>query len=120
MGALGLGIAVWSVVVFLQWGDGTPAPWDPPERFVARGPYRHVRNPMMIGVLLLLLAEGLVVRSWVLLLWWGLLVLGIALYIPLVEEKTLEERFGETYRRYRRHVPRWIPRRTAWQAPEDE
>jgi protein-S-isoprenylcysteine O-methyltransferase Ste14 len=30
------------------------------------------------------------------------------------EEPCLERRFGEEYTEYKRHVPRWPPRRTAW------
>ena len=36
-------------------------------------------------------------------------------YIPLVEERALEERFGESYREYKKNVPRWIPRLRPWQ-----
>ena len=40
-------------------GHGTPAPWDPTERMVVRGPYRHVRNPMISAVFMVLAAEAL-------------------------------------------------------------
>jgi protein-S-isoprenylcysteine O-methyltransferase Ste14 len=36
-------------------------------------------------------------------------------YIPLAKVRGLKRRFGEDYREYRRHVPRWIPRLTPWQ-----
>ncbi|MEW5718671.1 MAG: hypothetical protein AB1817_08610 [Chloroflexota bacterium] len=36
------------------------------------------------------------------------------MYIPLVEERGLEKRFGEEYRIYKQNVPRWIPRAKAW------
>jgi protein-S-isoprenylcysteine O-methyltransferase Ste14 len=29
----------------------------------------------------------------------------------------LEGRFGGEYRQYKRHVPRWVPRRTVWTPP---
>ena len=58
-GALGLGLAGWTMRLFATRGRGTPAPWDPPARLVVVGPYRHVRNPMITGVLLMLLAEAL-------------------------------------------------------------
>jgi protein-S-isoprenylcysteine O-methyltransferase Ste14 len=35
-------------------------------------------------------------------------------YIPYSEERGLEKRFGEAYRTYKQHVPRWIPRLTPW------
>jgi protein-S-isoprenylcysteine O-methyltransferase Ste14 len=37
-----------------------------------------------------------------------------AVYIPLLEEPDLEDRFGDSYREYRRHVPRLLPRLRPW------
>ncbi len=106
----GLGLAVWTVKLFMTFGDGTPAPWDPPQKLVIRGPYRHVRNPMITGVLFMLLAEAMLFKSWPLALWMGVFFTGNAIYFPLFEEKGLEKRFGDAYRAYKAHVPRWIPR----------
>jgi protein-S-isoprenylcysteine O-methyltransferase Ste14 len=39
-------------------------------------------------------------------------------YIPLVEEHDLIERFGEEYKEYTQHVPRWMPRLTPWEGGE--
>jgi protein-S-isoprenylcysteine O-methyltransferase Ste14 len=110
----GFGLAVWTVTLLLKLGDGTPAPWDPPKRLVVRGPYCHVRNPMISGVLLMLLAESLFFQSWPLALWMTIFYGGNALYLPLGEEKDLEKRFGADYRKYKNHVPRWIPRLRPW------
>jgi protein-S-isoprenylcysteine O-methyltransferase Ste14 len=40
-----------------------------------------------------------------------------AIYIPLLEEPMLEERFGDDYREYCRHVGRLLPRVRPWQGP---
>ena len=64
LGASGLALAVWTVRLFRTVGEGTPAPWAPPKRLVVRGPYRHVRNPMITSVLLMLGAESLFFGSW--------------------------------------------------------
>jgi len=109
-----LALAVWTVRIFLGFGKGTPAPWAPPRRLVVRGPYRYVRNPMISGVLMLLLAESLFCRSVPLAVWMGVFFAANAVYFPLVEEKGLEKRFGDDYRKYKAHVPRWIPRLTPW------
>jgi len=101
-------------MLFTRYGDGTPAPWEPPRNLVIRGPYRHVRNPMITGVLFLIAAEALLLGSWPLIVWMGLFFLGNAVYFPLVEEKGLEERFGQAYREYKRNVPRWLPRQQPW------
>ena len=107
----GLVLAVWCVALFLRCGRGTPAPWDPPRELVIAGPYRHVRNPMITGVLLILAAEALLFRSWALTAWWAVFFGGNLLYIPLVEEPGLIKRFGDDYRAYTAQVPRWLPRR---------
>jgi len=90
-------------------GQGTLAPWDPPKRLVIRGPYRHVRNPMISGVAFVIAAESLLLTS-VPHLVWALGFVGINLiYIPLVEEPQLARRFGDEYQEYCRRVPRLFP-----------
>lgn len=110
----GLALAVWTVRLFIKFGDGTPAPWDPPQKLVIRGPYRHVRNPMITGALLILLAEAMLFRSWPIAFWMGFFFIGNAIYFPLVEEKGLKKRFEDDYRSYKKNVPRWIPRIRPW------
>jgi protein-S-isoprenylcysteine O-methyltransferase Ste14 len=78
------------------------------------GPYRFVRNPMILGVLLFLLAESIFFESWLLFGWMIIFFMGNAIYFPLVEERGLEERFGRDYRRYKEQVPGWIPRLKPW------
>ena len=107
-------LALWTVALFRHCGEGTPAPWEPPRKLVVRGPYRHVRNPMITGVLFLIAAEALLLGSWPLMVWMGIFFIGNAVYCPLVEEKGLAARFGSAYREYQRHVPRWFPRRRPW------
>lgn len=117
---IGLGLCIWTATLFMKFGNGTPAPWDPPKKLVVRGPYRHVRNPMISGVVLLLLAESLWLQSWPIALWMMIFVIVNMIYSPLFEEKGLEERFGNDYRRYKAHVPRWVPRLRPWEPGKDE
>ena len=113
--AVGLALFAASLRRFATEGEGTLAPWDPPRALVLRGPYRHVRNPMISGVLFVLVGEALVLRS-ARLGWWAALFAALnATYIPLVEEPQLERRFGEAYREYRRHVRRFVPRVRPWE-----
>jgi protein-S-isoprenylcysteine O-methyltransferase Ste14 len=116
--ALGLLLIVRTIALFAEVGRGTLAPWDPTTRLVVRGPYRHVRNPMISGVLFVLLGEAALFGSWPLLLWFAVVLAVNAAYLPLVEEPGLERRFGEDYERYRAHVPRWIPRLRPWDGEE--
>jgi protein-S-isoprenylcysteine O-methyltransferase Ste14 len=86
-----------------------------PVNLVVRGPYRHVRNPMMTGVFCILLGTAAATASLWLLGWFALFCTIIAIVIRTFEEPHLRERYGAEYEAYRRHVPRWIPRLTAWQ-----
>jgi protein-S-isoprenylcysteine O-methyltransferase Ste14 len=114
--ALLLGLALFSASLyhFATQGRGTLAPWDPPRQLVVRGPYRFVRNPMISGVIFILAGEALLLASLPHAVWAALFVAANLIYIPLVEEPQLEARFGEPYRRYRQHVPRFIPRLRPW------
>src|SRR3990172_4655150 len=83
--AIGLGLLGWTISLFATAGRGTLAPWDPTQRLVVRGIYRHVRNPMISGVLNVLLGEVALAGSLPLLFWFLLFFLANSLYIPLVE-----------------------------------
>ena len=115
---IGLAFAIWTFRLFVAEGEGTPAPWDPPQKLVVRCPYQHVRNPMITGVLFMLAGEALFFRSWPLAGWLLSFFMANAIYFPLSEEKALEHRFGDAYRTYKANVPRWIPRVTPWRQPE--
>jgi protein-S-isoprenylcysteine O-methyltransferase Ste14 len=78
------------------------------------GPYRYVRNPMISGVLAILLGETLAFWSASLLAWFAAVFAVNAVYMPLVEEPGLSRRFGEDYDRYRANVRRWVPRLRPW------
>ncbi len=111
---LGITLMVWTNRLFAIVGHGTLAPWEPPRKLVVRGVYRHVRNPMITGALCILLAEAIFFGSWWLLGWFSFALILNLIYIPLSEEPGLDRRFGDDYLRYKRNVPRWIPRLTPW------
>ena len=112
--ALGLALIVQTVALFATVGKGTLAPWDPTARLVVRGPYRRVRNPMISGVLCVLLGEALMFGSPAILAWLAIVFAVNAVYFPLVEEPGLRRRFGADYEAYRAAVPRWLPRLRPW------
>ncbi|MGH7449533.1 MAG: methyltransferase family protein [Longimicrobiales bacterium] len=106
----GLLLFSWCVVLFARVGRGTLAPWDPTQRLVAVGPYRHVRNPMISAVGAMLVGEALFFGS-AMLAGWALLFVAINhVYFLASEEPGLHRRFGDAYVDYKRHVPRWLPR----------
>jgi protein-S-isoprenylcysteine O-methyltransferase Ste14 len=95
---------------FTFTGKGTPAPIDPPKELVVQGLYRFVRNPMYVGVFLLLLGETLLFESRVLFEYAAVVFLLFHLFVVLYEEPILKRKFGESYQRYYDAVPRWLPR----------
>jgi len=113
---MGYGLYLLSVTIqlFVNIGKGTLAPWAPTRKLVVIGPYRYVRNPMISGVLITLLGETIVFGSAGLLIWFACFFTLNYAYFMLSEEPGLEKRFGEEYRRYKKNVPRWIPRLTPW------
>jgi protein-S-isoprenylcysteine O-methyltransferase Ste14 len=108
--ALGTAVAITCVASFVARGRGTPAPFDPPARFVVSGPYLWVRNPMYVGGLAMLVGFGLWHGSASMLLFAGLLFILVHAFVVLYEEPQLEGRFGEPYREYKRTVRRWALR----------
>jgi protein-S-isoprenylcysteine O-methyltransferase Ste14 len=112
---IGLALVTWTVSLFVRVGKGTLAPWDPTSRLVVVGPYRHVRNPMISGVLTVLLGESALFGSLPLFVWFGAVFALNTVYFPFVEEPGLRERFGEDYDVYRANVPRWLPRLRPWE-----
>ncbi len=99
---------------FLVSGKGTLAPWDAPERMVVTGLYRHMRNPMYGGVILLVLGWTIYYASPLLAAYTVLLTLGFHLRVVVGEEPWLASQFGDQWERYRNGVPRWLPRARPW------
>jgi protein-S-isoprenylcysteine O-methyltransferase Ste14 len=109
--AAGGTLAFACIATFVTRGEGTPAPMDPPRKFVAAGPYQFVRNPMYIGGFLVLAGFGLFEQSPAILLFalpWLVLA---HLFVILYEEPHLRATFGSPYDGYCRSVRRWLPRR---------
>lgn len=100
---------------FVAQGSGTPVPAAPPTRLVVDGLYRHVRNPMYVALQAIIIGQALLLGQPRLAAWAAIAAVPPALYVPLREEPALLARFGEEYERYRRNVPRWLPRLHPWQ-----
>jgi protein-S-isoprenylcysteine O-methyltransferase Ste14 len=117
--AVGVAPGLESVWRFVSVGRGTLMPTVPTEHLVVSGFYRHVRNPMYVGVLVALAGELILFRSRNMVVYALLLWLGFHLFVCLYEEPTLMRRYGEEYVRFKRHVPRWLPRLKPWRGAEE-
>lgn len=91
-------------------GEGTPLPAATAARLVVAGPYRFVRNPMAIAGIAQGIAVGLMLGSWLVVLY---ALAGSLLWnwvIRPLEEADLEARFDAEFVSYRARVPCWVPR----------
>ncbi len=112
--AFGLFLFIQSIILFVKIGNGTLAPWNPTKKLVVKSLYRHVRNPMILGVVIILLAESFLFKS-AYIMTWGILFFFINyIYFIFKEEPDLAKRFGEEYLEYKKNVPRWLPRIKGW------
>jgi protein-S-isoprenylcysteine O-methyltransferase Ste14 len=111
---LGFVIVISAIHQFSQKGKGTLAPWQPPQKLVVSGVYRYTRNPMISGVVLVLLGEVIILGSWAILFWFILFTVVNYIYFIIGEEPELEKRFGQDYIEYKKNVPRLLPRRKPW------
>ena len=100
----------WCLWDFATFGRGTPAPVDAPKRLVVRGLYHHVRNPMYVGVLLVILGWSLYFGASRLFLYGAAIGSVFHTFVVLYEEPTLRRLFGQEYVRYCSQVGRWGPR----------
>jgi protein-S-isoprenylcysteine O-methyltransferase Ste14 len=108
-----------SIRRFIFVGRGTLMPAVPTEQLVVSGLYRFVRNPMYVGVLVVLLGEALLFWSMGMIVYIPLEWLGVDLFVRRYEEPTLIRRHPDEYPRYTRHVGRWVPRLSPWDGPEN-
>lgn len=97
----------WAAWTFRR--HGTPIhPFEPVRCLVTDGPYRYSRNPMYLSLLIMLLGLLLVLGSIT-------PVVAVIAFETIIstrfiepEERVLEDRYGDAFRRYRSMVRRWI------------
>lgn len=113
MMAAGLALSLWSIIHMRIVGKGNPfdafghevAPRT--RHLMTDGPYHFSRNPMLLGVFVLLIGVVVILRSWQSIL---IFVLFVAIMLRQVvsEEKRLAKDFGDEYAEYCKHTRRII------------
>jgi protein-S-isoprenylcysteine O-methyltransferase Ste14 len=116
-GVLGVLMFVCGALIYLScaWhfaftGRGTPAPIDPPKVLIVRGLNRYARNPMYIGVLMMISGQVAFFASRQVLYYGAFFFVAANLFVMLYEEPHLRKQFGASYEEYVRTVPRWVPK----------
>jgi len=105
----GAGILFSCIYAFARFGKGTLSPIHPTRHLVIQGLYRYMRNPMYVGVVVILLGETIAFASWMMLIYAICMFILFNAFIMLFEEPYLQKHFGDEYDRYRHHVHRWLP-----------
>lgn len=110
IGAVGVAVYLYTAFWGFAWiGGGTPAPIAPTKTLVVRGLHHYVRNPMYIGVGLIIGGQAWLFHSSHIGIYLAGFWLVAHLFVLFYEEPTLRKQFGEEYVRYCAAVPRWIP-----------
>src|SRR5262245_53791551 len=104
----GIALLLLCVRDFLVAGKGTLAPWDPPRNLVSSGAYRYSRNPMYVGVALILWGWAMAFGSWALVLYALIVIVAFHVRVLVNEEPYLARTHGRRWDDYRARVPRWI------------
>lgn len=114
--ALGLLLLFMCEYKFKKEGDGTLSPVEElnTQKLVTGGLYSYVRNPMIVGILFLILGLALSFMSNRFLAFLPYFFIAKTIWFKYSEEPSMERRFGESYISYKRNVRRWIPRLTAY------
>lgn len=101
-------------ILFIE-GKGIPLgdllPEEQTTELITTGIYSQTRNPMVFGYLFCLITLGIYLNSWSIAVAVPLLYITIwTIWLKAHEEPALEERFGDTYKKYREKTPYLVPR----------
>ena len=106
--AAGVLVLLLTVREFYVAGRGTLAPWSPPRTLVTTGLYRYSRNPMYVGVVLILCGWAVGLRSGPLAIYAGVVAVAVHLRVLVHEEPFLARTHPDAWPAYRARVARWV------------
>ena len=101
------GLGLWPILMFRRSGQSV-IPWTETPSILIRGPYRFTRNPMYLQMVLVCIGFSIILANgWILCL--APVCVWLLYHIAIKHEEIyLEEKFGESYRAYKKSVRRWI------------
>lgn len=105
----GISLFVYCTIIFKIKGRGTPVPIEPPKDLVVSDIYQFTRNPIYLAYWLIIFGEFLIIGSFLLFGYLVLFMIANHLYTVFHEEVLLKKRFGASYEKYMRSVPRYLP-----------
>jgi protein-S-isoprenylcysteine O-methyltransferase Ste14 len=99
------------VAMIFRARETTIKPFEESTSLIGDGPFRWSRNPIYVGMVTSLAGVALLLGTLSPLLVPPLFVWIVSVSVIRIEERMLEETFGESYLSYKRNVRRWIGRR---------
>lgn len=105
---VGASVLLRCILRFVTEGKGTISPIDPTKKLIIKGLYKYSRNPMYVGMMILLAGEAIFWRSLHLAIYAVVIFVAFNLFVILHEEPRLRRVFGEEYEEYFQNVRRWL------------
>ncbi len=103
----GFALMLWTSKIFRSTGTSYQLEVES-SSLMTTGPFRYSRNPMYLGMLIWLLGLATLLGSLMAFLFPVMLFFLATAFIIPVEEKRLENSYGEEYRAYKQRVRRWF------------
>jgi len=98
---------IWTDQLFKK-NKTTVKPLEKPSAFIQTGPFKISRNPMYLGMTILLIGIGFVLGSIISFVGFILFIIAMEIAFITQEEKSMQEQFGQEYLAYKKKVGRWI------------
>lgn len=107
---IGITLIIWTLYTQYAIGGGSGSHIIPPSRLITSGIYRYCRHPMQLGAIIYYFGIGTLLGSLTSGLFGALITYFVGLWFhKKIEEKILEQRFGDEYRAYKKRTPPLIP-----------
>lgn len=104
-------VIILSLRQLTSMGEGSPNPYDPPQKLVTDGTYDWCRNPMHLGYNVVAFSGIFFLNSLSALVFtFPLLIIGESIHLICFEGPTLKQRFGKNYIDYCKKTPFLLPR----------
>lgn len=104
---IGAILNIWAWSLFIK-DNTTQNPYKTPNKFVLIGIYNISRNPMYLGMLIILIGIAILMGSLITFIFPIIFFVIINWFFIPMEEKNMEIKFGKKYSEYKNKVRRWI------------
>jgi protein-S-isoprenylcysteine O-methyltransferase Ste14 len=104
---IGTVLNIWTDQLFKKVNT-TVKPFEKPSTLILKGPFKISRNPMYLGMALLLVGAGFILGSITSFIGTILFIIAMEVRFIPTEEKFMFEQFGEEFEAYKKKVRRWL------------